>query len=253
MPDHSLNGLEDAVVFVLDPDGSELRYSTYLAGGIGTSATASALRRGARWSSAARGRTTSPHPLAASGTPSAVAPVSPASRVRTPSSAKSNSDNLRRRLRRRRHLGVVGTRTVGARGDRLVVSGPALPAVAEADAGPEPVAGSPERAWRMPGAAEEAPLCVEPASDRRAPGTAPVGLETRLLPLRPAPCSEGTRTACSGAVRSVAVTVPGGRGREPWPCRGPMLSLSPPLPLTLSLPLILGSRVRRPCLDTEAV
>jgi hypothetical protein len=43
-PDHSLNGLEDAVVFVLDPDGSELRYSTYLGGwhwdfGYGVSAT----------------------------------------------------------------------------------------------------------------------------------------------------------------------------------------------------------------------
>jgi hypothetical protein len=49
--------------------------------------------------------------------------------------------------------------------------------------------GSPQRAWRMPGAAEEVPLRVEPQRDRRAPGTAPVGPE--------APFLTGTALSCT--------------------------------------------------------
>jgi hypothetical protein len=45
--------------------------------------------------------------------------------------------------------------------------------------------GSPQRAWRMPGAAEKVARRVGPGSARRAPGTAPVGPATRLTPLRP--------------------------------------------------------------------
>jgi hypothetical protein len=51
--------------------------------------------------------------------------------------------------------------------------------------------GSPKRAWRMPGAAEEVSLRVEPMSDRRAPGTAPVGPDRNPLPWRPFSPSTG--------------------------------------------------------------
>jgi hypothetical protein len=50
---------------------------------------------------------------------------------------------------------------------------------------------SPQCSWRMPGAAQEVASRVEPVSDRRAPGTAPAGPETRHPPVRPfsfSPC-----------------------------------------------------------------
>jgi hypothetical protein len=66
-----------------------------------------------------------------------------------------------------------------------------------------PAAGSPRRAWRMPGAAEEAPLCVEPASDRRAPGTAPVGPKRNASPLHPFSCPAGPENLVPLGVRAV--------------------------------------------------
>jgi hypothetical protein len=53
--------------------------------------------------------------------------------------------------------------------------GPAAAADPAPDPAPAPAAGSPQRAWRMPGAAEEVPHRVVPGRCRRAPGTAPVG------------------------------------------------------------------------------
>jgi hypothetical protein len=64
--------------------------------------------------------------------------------------------------------------------------------------------GSPKRAWRMPGAAEEVSLRVEPMSARRSPGTAPVGPKRNASPLRPISCPTGPENRGPRSARELA-------------------------------------------------